>query len=69
MKKIKSILGLILFFMIVLTVPVFADSGKINSINYNILITEESKLEIISSLGTIFSSKGFNIPFKNKEAS
>lgn len=46
MKKIKSILGLILFFMIVLTVPVFADSGKINSINYNILITEDSKLEI-----------------------
>ena len=46
MKKIKSILGLILFFMNVLTVPVFADSGKINSINYNILITEDSKLEI-----------------------
>lgn len=49
MRKTKNIIYMILFFVIVLVwlaIPVFADSGEINSIDYNILVTEDAKIEV-----------------------
>ena len=37
---------MILFFIIVFTVPVFASDGEIKSIDYNIFITEDAKIEV-----------------------
>lgn len=46
MKKTKSIIYMILFFIIVFTMPVFANSGDIKSIDYNIFVTEDAKIEV-----------------------
>lgn len=46
MKRTKSIIYMILFFIIVFTVPVFASDGEIKSIDYNIFITEDAKIEV-----------------------
>ena len=47
MKKTKSIILLILFFVVLHVMPVFASNGEINSIDYNILVTEDAKIEVI----------------------
>ena len=46
MKITKSIIYMILFFIIVFTMPVFANSGDIKSIDYNIFVTEDAKIEV-----------------------
>lgn len=47
MKKIKSILYIFLFFLFILTIPTFAKTGNLNSVDYNILVRTDSKLEVI----------------------
>lgn len=46
MKRTKSIIYMILFFIIVFTMPVFASDGEVKSINYNIFVTEDAKIEV-----------------------
>ena len=46
MNKIRNIAILFLIFFCFFAMPVFASSEKINSIDYNIVVTKDSKLEV-----------------------